>query len=171
MGKKGVRPYDMLTVFRKTLAPGSTRLKVFDTVVKRARKLGRLPAEAKEVFDEVVIKLRRTIRETVMQKQERVEREFDQLQMGKLSHSTFRAEWEYCLEDLEDAGVDLLSQDSFALPQVPSEALARVAGSRATTGLGDYPRGVAPPAQSLVRSGRLRRDGVGNKSGCRFAAS
>ena len=112
MGKKGVRPYDMLTVFRKTLAPGSTRLKVFDTVVKRARKLGRLPAEAKEVFDEVVIKLRRTIRETVMQKQERVEREFDQLQMGKLSHSTFRAEWEYCLEELEDAGVDLPSQNS-----------------------------------------------------------
>ena len=101
VGKKGVRPYAMLSVFRKTLAPGSTRLKVYDTVVNRARKQGRLPEEAKAVFDELLIKLGRTIRETLMQRKERVEKEFDQLMMGKLSHSTFRAEWEYGLEELE----------------------------------------------------------------------
>jgi hypothetical protein len=102
-----VRPYDMLTVFRKTLAPGGTRLKVYDTVVKRARKLGRLPLQAKEVYEEILVKLRRTIRETKMQRKERVEKEFEDLVMGKLSHSAFRAEWEYYLEEFDEAGLDL----------------------------------------------------------------
>ena len=82
----------MLTLFRKTLAPGSTRLKVYDTEFRKARKNGRLPEEAKAVFDEIVEKLHRTIRETALQRKERVEKEFAQLVMGKLSHSTFRAE-------------------------------------------------------------------------------
>ena len=54
IGKKRVRPYDMLSVFRKTLVPGGTRLKVYDTAVPRARKQGRLPLEAKEVYDEII---------------------------------------------------------------------------------------------------------------------
>jgi hypothetical protein len=112
IGKKGVRPYDMLTVFRKTLAPGGTRLKVYDTVVKRARKLGRLPLQAKEVYEEILVKLRRTIRETKMQRKERVEKEFEDLVMGKLSHSAFRAEWEYYLEEFGDAELDLPSKDT-----------------------------------------------------------
>ena len=112
LGRQGVRPYDMLTVFRKTLAPGSTRLKVYDTAIKRARKMGRLPTDAKEIFDEVVKKLRKTIRETRMERQERAERTFDELQMGRLPHSAFRAEWEFCLEELEDAGVDVPSEDT-----------------------------------------------------------
>ena len=32
--------------------------------------------------------------------------------MGRLSHSAFRAEWEYCLEELEEAGVDMPSEDT-----------------------------------------------------------
>jgi len=74
IGKKGVRPYDMLTVFRKTLAAGGTRLKVYDTAVQRARKQGRLPLEAKEVYDEIIAKLRGANPETKMQRQERVEK-------------------------------------------------------------------------------------------------
>ena len=83
-GKRGVTPYDMLTVFRKTLAPGSTRLKVYDTALKRARKQGRLPLEAKEIFEEIIKKLKRTIRETRMERQERTEKAFEDLIMGRL---------------------------------------------------------------------------------------
>jgi hypothetical protein len=36
-------------------------------------KLGRLPREAKEVYDEIVVKLRRAIRESKIQRKERVE--------------------------------------------------------------------------------------------------
>ena len=46
-------------------------MKVYDTVVKRARKLGRLPLQAREVYEEILVKLRRTIRETKMQRKER----------------------------------------------------------------------------------------------------
>ena len=38
LGKKGIRAYDMLTLFRKTLAPGSTRLRVYETEFGKARK-------------------------------------------------------------------------------------------------------------------------------------
>ena len=57
-GRRGIRPYDQLTVFRKTLPSGSVRLKVYDTAIKRARKAGKLPHEAKEVYDGIIAKLR-----------------------------------------------------------------------------------------------------------------
>ena len=47
-GRRGIRPCDMLTVFRKTLPAASVRLQVYDTAIKRARKTGRHPQEAKE---------------------------------------------------------------------------------------------------------------------------
>ena len=119
----------MLQVFRRTLAPGSTRLKVYDTTVSRARKKLRLPHEAKEVFDEVVAKLKRTIRETAMERKERAEKAFDDLSMGRLPHSAFRAEWEYCLDELEDAGVDSMSEDTLYrryLRKLPNELRSAV---------------------------------------------
>ena len=60
-GRRGIRPYDQLTVFRKTLPAGSVRLKVYDTAVKRARKAGKLPHDAKDVYDDIIVKLRTVI--------------------------------------------------------------------------------------------------------------
>ena len=88
------------------------RLKVYDTAIKRARKAGKLPHEANEVYDEIIAKLRRVIREAKMQKQERVEKEFHDLSMGRLPHSTFHTEWEYLLDEMEEAGVDMPTQDT-----------------------------------------------------------
>ena len=48
-GRKAVRPIDRLALFRKCFPAGSTRLQVYDTQIRRARKLGRLPAEAAAV--------------------------------------------------------------------------------------------------------------------------
>ena len=93
-GKRGVRPYDLLTVFRRTLATGSTRLKIYDTELARARKRHRLPGEAKQVFDEIIAKLKRILRETGLERKERAERAFEDLTMGRLPHPAFRAEWE-----------------------------------------------------------------------------
>ena len=44
LARKGIRPIDQLTVFRKTLKEGSVRLKVYDTMIKRARRENRLPS-------------------------------------------------------------------------------------------------------------------------------
>ena len=41
-----------------------------------------------------------------MQKQERLEREFQDLQMGRLAHSALRVEWEHLLDEM-DAGIDM----------------------------------------------------------------
>ena len=64
---------DKLTLFRKTLPSGSTRLTVYDTAVSRARKKERLPEQAEQVYGEIIQKLRTVIRETRLQRQERVE--------------------------------------------------------------------------------------------------
>ena len=103
----GVRPIDQLTVFRKTLADGSTRRQVFDTMKKIAQDQGRLPYEAKEVYDEIIERLRGTIRETELQRQERVERDFHALTMGRLPHATFRAKWEHVLYEMRAASIDM----------------------------------------------------------------
>ena len=55
---------------------------MYDTAIKRARNAGRLPHDAKEIYDGIIAKLRGVIRETKMQKQERVEKEFHDLAMG-----------------------------------------------------------------------------------------
>ena len=108
-GKLGIKPLDKLVVFRKCFPAGSTRLKVYDTCMSRATKDRRLPQEAAEIFDEIVQKLRETIRETPMQRQVRAEATFEALEMGRLAHSAFRAEWEHVLEELKGADVDLPS--------------------------------------------------------------
>ena len=40
-GRKEVRPLDVLVVYRKALAEGSVRLRIYDTLVRRARRSGR----------------------------------------------------------------------------------------------------------------------------------
>ena len=64
------------------------------------------------MYTELIAKLKRTIRVTKMERQERVEKTFENLMMGRLALSAFRAEWEACLKELEDAGVDSYSPDT-----------------------------------------------------------
>ena len=104
--QQGVRPYDLLVVFKRTLAPGSTRLKL-ENEIARAVKAGRLPFQAQAVYDEIIAKSRSTIRESRLQKQTRVENEFDALEMGRMPHSAFLVEWERLLIELDDAGISL----------------------------------------------------------------
>ena len=47
-----------------------------------------------------------------MERKERAERAFDELTMGRLPHSAIRAEWELCLDELEDAGIERPSEES-----------------------------------------------------------
>ena len=71
-----IRPIDRLNIFRKSLAQGGMRQAMADIVVKRAQKQKRLPHEAKEVYDEVLAKLRKIMRETPLEKKERAEKAF-----------------------------------------------------------------------------------------------
>ena len=120
VGRRKVRPYDKLSLFRRTLAPGSVRLKIYDTLVSVARDEERLPEDAEAVYGEVLAKLRASIRETPMQRQERVEAEFEALRMGRTSHPAFRAEWERCTGTKVSGWVDvcLPGMYPFGLPIV-----------------------------------------------------
>ena len=103
--KEGIRPYELLVVFRRTLPANSTRLKIYDNVMCQAQKDKRLPHQAQAVYDAILHKMRDTLRESVITKQTRVETEFTQLEMGRLPHSAFLTEWERMLIVLDDAGI------------------------------------------------------------------
>jgi hypothetical protein len=91
---------------------GSTRRKVYENAVRRATKKGRIPEEAKEVFNEIRKELRTYIWETSMQKMTRLDKEFEALEQGGLSHADFRALFESKLQDMEESKMDMPSEQT-----------------------------------------------------------
>ena len=93
--------------------------------IKKARKSGKLPEYAAEVLEEVRTRLARVIRETPFQRQDRLDKEFEALQMGKLSHAEFRSLFEEKVEDMEDAKLSMATcQDTLKrkyLSKLPHE--------------------------------------------------
>ena len=65
---EGVRPYDVLTLYKRCLPEGSTRLRLYSLAVDRARKKGRLPHDAALVIEEIKKSLKKAIKETPFQK-------------------------------------------------------------------------------------------------------
>ena len=106
-GRKEVRPIDVLHLFGKTFPEGSTRAKVYSNQLRKVQNDGRLPLKAKEVLDEIIEELKKYIRETTLQKQTRLDLEFQCLCMGTLRHSTFRAMWVEKLQDMEESMMDM----------------------------------------------------------------
>ena len=111
-GRQGVRPLDVIVLLRKTLPDNSSRKRTYDTLVDRARKKGRLPDEAKEVLTELRARLTMVIRETPFQKEDRLDKEFEKLDMNRMTHVEFRSLFEEKLEELEDAGMGIASDAS-----------------------------------------------------------
>ena len=72
-GRKAVRPYDVLNLFRKALPLGSTRLKMYDLILKQTRQDERIPEDAAAVLIEVKEQLSDIIQESTLAKQERTE--------------------------------------------------------------------------------------------------
>lgn len=112
-GRKGVRPVGMLNLFRKTLPVGATRLKVYDTYLRKVWKgglIGLMPHDAQAVYEGVLAKLRTVVRETAMQRQGRVEKAFEDFSVGRMSHLTFQAERAHLLVEMERTRIDPLSE-------------------------------------------------------------
>ena len=105
-GRRKVRPFDRLMLFKRCFPPGSARLLVYDGAIRRARRRGLLPGNAEHVYQDIITEMRKTVRETLLQRQERVEAKFAALSMGALPHGKFRVMWEDKLEDMEEANMD-----------------------------------------------------------------
>ena len=80
---------------------------IFDTAMTQACRDGRLPGDAAAVYEEVLKRLKDSLKETPLQRQSRVEKEFQDLTMGSKSHSMFQAQWERLLLDMQIAGVEI----------------------------------------------------------------
>ena len=61
-GRKGVRPWDVLTIYRKALPANSTRLKIYDNHMRQARREDRIPHDAATVLEEIKERLRSCIK-------------------------------------------------------------------------------------------------------------
>ena len=107
IGRSALRPIDVMTAYSRCLPAGSVRLTIFDTCVNKAQKNNLLPSDAAKVMQEIKDKLRRAIRETTFQWQDRVDREYDGLVMQGRSHAEFRSLFEKCIADMHEARIRL----------------------------------------------------------------
>ena len=106
-GRKKLRDVDKLHMYAGSFKEGTTRRKVFDNALRKATTKGRIPAEAAKVLGEIREELRTFIWETPMQKVVRLDKEFEALEQGGLSHADFRALWDAKLQDMEESGMDM----------------------------------------------------------------
>jgi hypothetical protein len=100
----GRKPRDVHRLYKYAsgFKEGSTRRTVYDKAMRTATRLHRIPKEAGEVLKEIREELRAFIWETRIQKMTRLDREFEALVQGGLTHSDFRALWLVKLEDMNE---------------------------------------------------------------------
>jgi len=111
-GTKKTRDIDKLHMYSRSFKEGSTRKKVYDNILRRAVKDGRIPDQAKEVMAEIRAELRTYIWETPIQKMVRLDKEFESLEQGGMSHADFRALFESKLQDMEESDMDRMTPDT-----------------------------------------------------------
>ena len=79
-----------------------------DGSMRKAIQATRLPDEAEAVLKEIRADLRTYIWETPMQKMVRLDREFEQLEQGGMTHADFRAMLEDKIQDMKECkGLDM----------------------------------------------------------------
>ena len=106
-GRGDVRPHDQMTMFRRSLPANSVRLQVYDTAVKRAYVEKRLPDNPGAVLKDILVEMGALFEETDFQRDERVEKEFETLEMGRMPFAQFHAKWDKALLEVEIAKLSI----------------------------------------------------------------
>ena len=127
-----ISPLEVLTVYERCLPIGSVRLCIYNTRVDRARCNGRLPAEAKDVLEEVKTKVRKALFETDFQREDRLDKEFEALQMGRMTHAEFRSLWEEKTDELMEVGL-VRMDESTTVPRLRRKYLSKVSNELRAT--------------------------------------
>ena len=98
--KKKVTPYEELILFGQLFEKNSIRSQLFDTVVLEATDAKRLPSEAEAVLAEVKIRFLEHNRESDLQRKERLQSQWMNLQTSKgEKHAAFKVKfWRAVLE-------------------------------------------------------------------------
>ncbi len=89
-GGRKVTAMDKLHLYSSGFKDGSTRKRVYDNMFRKATRAKRLPKEAGLIMNELRAELRLYIKETKMQRQVRLDGEFDALSQGAMSHADFQ---------------------------------------------------------------------------------
>ena len=106
-GGRKIRDIDVLLLYGESFPEGTTRSQVFKNYLRKAKRAKRIPQEAAKVKAEVREELRTYIWETALQRMTRLDREFDTLVQGNMSHADFRALFESKLQDMEESEMDM----------------------------------------------------------------
>ena len=75
---------------------------IYELLISQAEKKGRIPHDADQVLKEICIRMKEDLRESLLQGQCRLEREFREMQMGGKPHSEFRARFEEKIDEMEE---------------------------------------------------------------------
>ena len=76
VGRVGIRPLDVLVLYKQALTPGGVRWRTYETIVNRAMKTMNLtdPNNARKVYEEIKERMEGDIRETSFQSQSRLDK-------------------------------------------------------------------------------------------------
>ena len=67
---------------------------IYELMINQAEKKGRFPHNAKAVLDEICLRMKEDLKESLLNGQCRLDKEFLALNLGNRSHSEFRARFE-----------------------------------------------------------------------------
>ena len=85
---------------------------MFKNHIRIAMRAKRINKEPLAVLQEIKDDLRTYIWETVLQKQTRIEAQFEALQQGALKHADFRILFEVKLQDMRESGIEIPREDT-----------------------------------------------------------
>ena len=97
---------------------------IYELLVNQAEKKGRIPHDAKLVLEEICLRMKEDLKESLLQGQCRLEKEFMALTLGNRPHSEFRARFEEKIDEMDEYDC-----------QPPEDALFRAYGAKIGTPL------------------------------------
>ena len=86
-------------------------MRLYNTIIEKAQIEQKLPEKADEVLEELTKRLRLVIRETDFQRKDRLDKEFEKLEMGRHSHADFRTMFEEKLMLMSQAGLSIANNE------------------------------------------------------------
>ena len=75
---------------------------IYELIINQAEKKGRIPHDAKAVLDEICLRMKEDLKESLLQGQCRLDKEFLALQVGSRPHSEFRARFEEKIDEMDE---------------------------------------------------------------------
>ena len=84
-------------------------MKLYDLVFEEAQYDQRVPQDAADILEDIKTRQRNCVQESQFQRENRLEREYNALQQGKMSSAEFHAQYEKLANEMRRAGMGIAS--------------------------------------------------------------